>query len=197
MAIPVIGAALVIVGGTVAPRGAKQLLGARTIRLVRKVLVRPLSLSLADPDHRRRAGRQTTLPLRENLGLLLLAVVISIASYAIVENPIRHWKVPSGISVGAGVATVAATVAILSLIIEIQSPPGADKEVSAAPDVQAVLHQVAEARSITKVPASIDPALAQAASDWSGGVEGVGCAPGLYSPRSTSASSAMYTLIAC
>ena len=111
--------------------------------------------------------------------MLLLAVVISMASYAIVENPIRHWKVPSGISVGAGVATVAATVAILSLIIEIQSPPGADKEVSAAPDVQAVLHQVAEARSITKVPASIDPALAQAASDWSGGVEGVGCAPGL------------------
>ena len=180
VAIPVVGAALVIAGGVVAPRaGAERLLGLGPFQWLGKRSYAlylwhwPILIIAAE-----QAGK-TTLPLTENLALVLLAVVISMASYAIVENPIRHWKVSSRITVGAGVAGVVATVAILSLIIEIESLSSAGSGVPPAPNVQAVVHQVAEAKSITKVPASIVPALAQAESDWGGEVEGAGCSPGL------------------
>jgi peptidoglycan/LPS O-acetylase OafA/YrhL len=180
VAIPVVGAALVIAGGVVAPRaGAEQLLGLGPFQWFGKRSYAlylwhwPILIIAAE-----QAGK-TALPLRENLALVLFAVAISMASYAIVENPVRHWKVPSTITVAAGVAAVLATVAILSLIIETETTWSAGPEVPAAPTLQAVVHQVAEARSITEVPASIDPGLAQAASDWGGAVEGAGCASGI------------------
>jgi hypothetical protein len=94
--------------------------------------------------------------------------VVSMASYSFVENPIRHAKLPSRTTVAAGLATVLATVLILTLVISAESTPGPGAGVKAAPDLQAVLHEVAAAKSITKVPDTIDPGLAQAASDWGG-----------------------------
>ena len=70
------------------------------------------------------AGK-STLPLRENLLLILLAIVISMASYRLVENPIRHWKLPSRTTVAAGIALVVTTVLVLSLVIGVESTPEA------------------------------------------------------------------------
>ena len=180
VAIPVVGAALVIAGGVVAPRvGAERLLGLGPFQWFGRRSYSlylwhwPILIIAADE-----AGR-AILPIGESLALVLLAIVISMASYSFIENPVRHRRFPTGITVGAGITTVVATVVILSLMIEVQTRSGAGAGVSAAPNVQAVLRQVAEARSITRVPASIDPGLAQAASDWGGGVEGAGCAPDL------------------
>jgi peptidoglycan/LPS O-acetylase OafA/YrhL len=178
VAIPVVGAALIIAGGVVAPRvGAERLLGLGPFQWFGRRSYSlylwhwPILIVAAD-----KAGK-ATLPIGESLALVLLAIVISMASYSIIENPVRHRKLPTGITVGAGITTVVATVVVLSLMIEIQATSGAGSGVSAAPNMQAVLREVAEARTITRVPASINPGLAQAASDWGGGVEGARCTP--------------------
>ena len=69
----------------------------------------------------------------------------------------------------AGVATAVATVVALSLVISVESVSDAVSAIPPAPSVAAVLHEVAAAKSITTVPATIDPGLAEASSDWGGG----------------------------
>jgi peptidoglycan/LPS O-acetylase OafA/YrhL len=167
VAIPVLGAALVIAGGVAAPRlGAEQLLKLRAFQWFGKRSYSlylwhwPILIIAAE-----QAGK-TSLSLRDNLALILLAIVVSMGSYRLVENPIRHWKLPSRTTVVAGITTVVATLAILSLVIGLESTSGVATGVPAAPNLAAVLHEVAAAKSITKVPSSIDPRLAQASSDW-------------------------------
>jgi peptidoglycan/LPS O-acetylase OafA/YrhL len=176
VAIPVLGAALVIAGGVAAPRlGAEQLLKLRAFQWFGKRSYSlylwhwPILIIAAE-----QAGK-TSLSLRDNLALILLAIVVSMASYRLVENPIRHWKLPSRTSVAAGITTVVATLAILSLMIGLESTSGVATGIPAAPNLQAVLHEVAAAKSITKVPATIDPGLAQAASDYGGYFEDGPC----------------------
>ena len=169
VAIPVLGAALVIAGGVVAPRlGAEQLLGLAPFQWFGKRSYSlylwhwPILIIAAE-----QAGK-SSLPLWENVILVLLAIVVSMASYRFVENPVRHWNLPSRTTVFAGIAVVAATVAILSLVIGIESTPTSSSAVPAAPDVQAVLREVAAAKSITTVPADIQPSPSEAAADWGG-----------------------------
>ena len=177
VAIPVFGAALVIAGGVAAPRlGAERLLGLGPSQWLGK---RSYSLYLwhwpiliIAAEH---AGK-STLPLADNLLLILLAIVISMASYRLVENPIRHWKLPSSTTVAAGIATVVATVLILSLVINLESTSGVPSGQGVAPNVHAVLQQVDAASSITKVPATLSPGLAQAATDYGGKDEDTSCA---------------------
>ena len=176
VAIPVLGAALVITGGVVAPRlGAEQVLKLRAFQWFGKRSYSlylwhwPILIIAAE-----QAGK-TTLPLRDNLGLILFAIVVSMASYRLVENPIRHWKLPSWTTVAGGITTVLATLAILSLVIGLESTPGAASGIPAAPNLRAVLHEVAAAKSITTVPAAIDPGLAQASSDYGGDAEDGAC----------------------
>ena len=180
VALPVLGAALVIAGGVVAPRaGAEGLLGLGPFQWLGKRSYAlylwhwPILIIAAE------AADKSSLSLADNLGLILGAVVISMASYRLVENPIRHWRLPSRTTVGAGVATVLATVLVLSVIIALQTSSSAGEGVRPAPNVAAVLREVAAAKSITTVPATITPGLAQAASDWGGAVEGPGCSPDL------------------
>ena len=180
VAIPVVGAALVIAGGVVAPRlGAEQLLGLGPFQWFGKRSYSlylwhwPILIIAAE-----QAGK-TTLQLRDNLGLILLAIVISMASYRLVENPIRHWKLPSRTTVAAGIATVLATVAILSLVIGFHSTSSASSGLPPAPNVQAVLHEVAAAKSIIKLPDATDPGLTQAAGDFGASHEDDSCSAGL------------------
>ncbi len=180
VALPVLGAALVIAGGVVAPRaGAEGLLGLGPFQWLGKRSYAlylwhwPILIIAAE------AADKSSLSLGDNLGLILLAVVISMASYRLVENPIRHWRLPSRTTVGAGVATVLATVLVLTLLIGLESSSSTASGLKAAPNVAAVLREVAAAKSITTVPATITPGLAQAASDWGGGIERASCSPDL------------------
>ena len=179
VAIPVVGAALVIAGGVATPRlGAERLLGLGPFQWFGK---RSYSLYLwhwpiliIAAEH----AAKSTLPLADNLLLLLLAIVISMASYRLVENPIRHWKLPSGTTVAAGIIAVVSTVVVLSLVISLESTQGAPSSQRAAPNVHAVLRAVDAARSITKVPDSLSPGLAQAATDYGGRDENYTCGSG-------------------
>ena len=177
VALPVLGAAFVIAGGVVAPRaGAERLLGLGVFQWFGQRSYSlylwhwPILIIAAE-----QAGK-SALPLSDNLWLVLLALVVSMASYKLIENPIRHVKVPARATVAAGVATVLATVLVLTLAISFESTHGPTGAVRAAPDEAAVLKEVAAATSITKVPTMIVPPLAEASSDW-GGHANDGCTP--------------------
>lgn len=91
-ALPVLGAALVIVGGGAAPRwGAEAVLGTLAFRWIGRwsyswYLWQPVAFSVAF-EHG--VGRRS-IPTR--LLLALLTLVVAAISYFLVENPIRHSK---------------------------------------------------------------------------------------------------------
>ena len=93
VAIPVLGAALVIAGGMAAPKwAAESVLGLRPFRWVGRISYSlylwhwPILIIAAD-----QAGK-TSLPFRENVVWLLLALALSVVTYTLVENPIRHAR---------------------------------------------------------------------------------------------------------
>ena len=180
VAVPVLGTAMVIGGGVGAPQwGAEQLLKRRAFQWFGKRSYSlylwhwPILIIAAE-----QAGK-TTLPLRQNLILVLLAILLSAVSYRLVENPVRHWKLPSRTTVVAGITTVLATVAVLSLAIEFESAHGVGAGLPPASNVQDVVQKVDAAKTITRLPASLDPSLAQAAADFGGYDEPGSCSPDL------------------
>jgi peptidoglycan/LPS O-acetylase OafA/YrhL len=161
VAVPVLGAVLIIAGGVAAPvRGAESLLGLGPFQWLGR---RSYSLYLWHWPIlvlAAQSARATTLPVGENLALLAVALGLSTVTYAIVENPIRHWKLPSRLVVISGIVVIAATLAVLSLLISSQKVDPLLYPVSPASTTQVVIDQVASATGITKVPASIEPPLA-------------------------------------
>jgi peptidoglycan/LPS O-acetylase OafA/YrhL len=92
VALPVVGTALVVAGGTAAPAwGAEALLRLHPFRWLGKLSYSlylwhwPILIIAAQY-----AGRP--LSVKDNLGWVLVALGISIVCYLGVENPIRHWK---------------------------------------------------------------------------------------------------------
>ena len=176
VAIPVVGAALVIGGGVVVSNsGAEWLLGLRPFQWLGK---RSYSLYLWHwpiliivAEH----YGKSTLPLGVNLILVLVALALSMATYRLVENPIRHLRRPSKPTVAAGIALILVTVGILSIAITTQTPAQAATRVVPAANTQAVLRTVAAAVKITTVPKSLQPSLSQAAGDYGGNHEGQQC----------------------
>lgn len=159
VAVPVVGAALIIAGGVAIPRsGAETLLGLRPFRSLGKLSYSlylwhwPILIIAAE-----HLGR-TSLPVGDNLLLVLLALAISVITYRMIENPIRHWRLPSRQSVGAGVGLVLTTVVLLSVIISARTTAPAKYRVIPAPNSQVVLNQVAAATRITTVSKSIEQA---------------------------------------
>lgn len=123
-ALPVISTAAVIAGGTAGFKfGAEMLLRLSPFQGLGKIsysmylwhwplLVIPMEL----------AGNQ--LSLKDNLGWVAVALVLSIATYFLVENPIRHakrlrqsWR----LSIGLGLVLIGVSVAVTSF--EIASHP--------------------------------------------------------------------------
>jgi peptidoglycan/LPS O-acetylase OafA/YrhL len=114
--LPVVGTALVIAGGTARPAwGAELLLGRRPLQWLGLISYSlylwhwPILIIAAE-----RRG-STTLPLSDNLLLLLVALALSIVSYLLIENPFRHWSFLVSrrwVSIALGACLVAATLGV-------------------------------------------------------------------------------------
>jgi peptidoglycan/LPS O-acetylase OafA/YrhL len=160
VALPVVGAALVVGGGTAIPRrGAESLLALRPFQWLGKRSYSlylwhwPILILAAE-----RVGR-TSLPVGENVLLMGVAVLVSMASYRYIENPIRHAGVPAKASVLAGAVVIVATVVVLTLVIHTETAPTVMNRVIPAANEGAVIHEVAVASRITKVPHDLSPPL--------------------------------------
>ena len=93
-ALPVLGTALVIAGGAATPaRGAELLLGTRPSRWLGRL---SYSLYLWHWPILTIAAQQAgkTLSLARNLLLCFFALGLSIVTYFLIENPVRHLAVP-------------------------------------------------------------------------------------------------------
>ena len=125
VAVPVIGAGLVIAGGTAVPRmGVEVLLRLSPFQWFGRLSYSlylwhwPILIIAADE-----AGK-TTLPFRQNILWLILAVVLSIATYELIENPVRHARAFRGRSwlpVGVGVVLVATSLVVATVALDANS----------------------------------------------------------------------------
>ncbi len=121
VAVPVIGTALIITGGIVVPRfGVERLIGTAPFRWLGR---RSYSLYLwhwpilivASES----AGNASLW--RVKLPSLALAFLLSMATYRLIENPIRHWKRPSRQTVSFGLGLAVASISLLSVMIAANS----------------------------------------------------------------------------
>ncbi|HUI04162.1 MAG TPA: acyltransferase family protein [Acidimicrobiales bacterium] len=172
VAIPVVGAACIIAGGTAAPaRGAESVLRLGAFQYVGKLSYSlylwhwPMLIVVAE------AGGKTQLPLPEALGLVALAVAASAATYAVVENPVRHaaflarvpWR-----SVVMGVTLVVVTVAVTSVALAGTSG-GAPRPAAVTTGSQAeVARLVQAAQHIHSLPGDLTPSLKAVTDDFGG-----------------------------
>ena len=122
MAFPAVGAALIIAGGVAVPRwGAEALLGMRPVRWLGKRSYSlylwhwPVLIGLSEIAGYGIERSMGLVPF--HLLLIAIAMLLSMATYRFVENPIRHWKLPPAQSIGLGLGMVALSVAILSVVI--------------------------------------------------------------------------------
>ena len=132
VALPVLGAGLIIAGGTAAPqRGVEALLALTPFRLLGKVSYSfylwhwPILIIAAE------SAGLTYLPAPRSLLWVALALAVSIGSYLLVENPIRHngslTRAPWA-SVGVGVLVTLVALVILSVELGSHGTPKAHRQ---------------------------------------------------------------------
>ena len=166
VAIPVVGAAMVIAGGAAAPNlGAEKLLGLRPFRQLGRISYSlylwhwPILILAAESQGR------TSLSLSSNLAWLLVALVASIVTYLLVENPIRHsvWMRRRRVaSVGMGVGLIALTLFVATVESSLGGPTTpvlGTAPASSTADLATVEQLVREAPAIRSVPARVQPPL--------------------------------------
>ena len=169
VAVPVLGAGLIIAGGISQPTfGAEALLGQVPLQWMGQRSYSlylwhwPILIIAAE-----RVGR-TSLPLGESLLLVGVALLVSALTFAAVENPIRHWRMPSRLSVTGGMVGVLLTIGLLSLVISESTDAAPAGHVTSAATTATLLRQVASAPGIRTLPHDLQPPLSQASGDWGG-----------------------------
>ena len=167
VAVPVVGAGLIIAGGVAVPKwGVECVLG----RLWAQWLGRrsyslylwhwPVLIIAAEY-----AGKNS-LTFWQNVPLVLVALALSMVTYRYLENPVRHLKAPSRQSVLIGGVAVVGTVVVLSMLIAVETITPPIYHVTPAADTGAVMQQVAAAPQITTLPKPLEPSLTEAGNDW-------------------------------
>jgi peptidoglycan/LPS O-acetylase OafA/YrhL len=173
-AVPVLGAALVIAGGTPVPRVGTELLLRRppfqwfgTLSYSLYLWHWPILILAAES-----VGR-SSLPLAQSLLWVGVAVGASVLTYRFVENPIRHARVIARSrlgSIGLGGVLIAVTLLVASVAIATHDA-GGTTEASTNPELDPILSAqqvhglVAASSSIQSVPANISPPLSSAFFD--------------------------------
>ncbi|SDE23318.1 acyltransferase family protein [Glycomyces harbinensis] len=168
--LPVAGTALVIAAGCAPHRfGATAVLGLAPLQYIGKIsyglylwhwpliMIGPRILGLESPR------------LRDYILLMGIAFLLTIATFYLVENPIRTRKplvqVPSrALAMGGGLITAALAV---SLLASVQPMPTTDNEdaVEITGDETTVWDLLGEASDVDTVPANLTPSLEDAALD--------------------------------
>lgn len=185
VAIPVVGAGLVIAGGVVVPRrGAEALLGLGPLQWIGRrsyglYLWHWPVLVLAAEYY----GKSRLAP-GVNVLLVVVAMALAAAMYRFVEGPVRHWGVPSAPTVVAGAVVIVGTVVLLTLLIDSSSESNTIPVVPAA-NTEMVLRAVGAAAHITSLPNPISPGLTTAANDFGGSYEDPKCSADLQQMEET------------
>ena len=163
--VPVVGAAMVIAGGTTAPRWGAELVLGTWVGL--EVGAISFSLYLWHYPILVLAQQQATgsLGLAERALLVGLSLLLAIVTYRLVENPIRHATAlvkRTGWSLGLGAVLVAGSVAACSVLLwanplpgSVGSPPG-----PATASLPTVIDQVASASTLDQAPRVLVPSFA-------------------------------------
>ena len=179
VAVPVVGAAVVIGAGVVVPRyGTESILGLAPSRWLGK---RSYSLYLVHWPILVivvYAADRSELPVGERLGLVAVSVLVAMGMFRLVENPIRHWRLPARASVLGGGALVVGTLLILTVAIQFNQHGPYDPPVSPAATSAVVERQVTAAAAITHLPTNLEAPISQAASDWGGAFMPDSCGAG-------------------
>ena len=176
VAVPVLGAGLVIAGGVVARgHGAELALGTRPFQWLGRrsygwYLVHwPILIIVTE------AQDKAMLPGWESLLLIVGALGVAAALYRLVEDPVRHLRTPRLPTVVVGGITVVVTVLVLSAVITWHAIGFRYYPVVPAPDVATVESNVAAAPSIVKLPRTVEPSVEVANEDFGGNFEPGGC----------------------
>jgi peptidoglycan/LPS O-acetylase OafA/YrhL len=179
VALPVIGTAVVIAGGVVAPAaGAELFLGRRPVQWIGRRSFSwylwhwPVLIIAAESVRTNRLG------LGDNVALAVFSLGLAALTYVLVENPVRHSRLSTTQSVVGGVGVILATLLVLTAAIGVLSSSPVNYRVPPATDTQQVVSAVDAAPSIRKVPPDIDPSVNTASQDWGGHIESRQCVPG-------------------
>ncbi len=176
--IPVVGAALVIAGGVRAPRfGAEALLHLWPFRTLGKLSYSlylwhwPILIVAA--EH----GGSVSPTFPGSLGWVVVALAASVATYVLIENPIRHSKFLFRVrwsSVSLGAALIAVTLGLVTLQSDLAFGSGMNIDNGNAPTASSatvggrtaslkdVLQLVGASDHITAVPENLVPPVSEA-----------------------------------
>jgi len=167
VAIPVIGTALVIAGGMTAPAfGAESLLRLAPFQWMGKLSYSiylwhwPILIIAAY------AANKTSLPFSQNGPWLLMVLVLSVATYLFIENPIRHARVLTRRKwppVVLGLALIATSLGVATLELRAHADPISSYESVSSATLSKL---VAAAPSIKILPSNLEPSLGNAPDDW-------------------------------
>ena len=172
VAVPVVGAALIIAGGATASRlGAESVLGLAPCGWLGNLSYSlylwhwPILIIAAEYQGK------TALTFRQSVPWLALALGASIITYLVVENPIRHARFVSRrrwTSVALGVSLILVTVVVATVTLDGQSQAAElrpNETVKAGSDPE-IAKLVAASDQIHRLPGNLTPSLQDAANDW-------------------------------
>jgi peptidoglycan/LPS O-acetylase OafA/YrhL len=172
-AVPVVGAALVIAGGTpVPPRGTEVLLRRPPFQWLGTLSYSlylwhwPILILAAE------SMGKSSLPFAQSLPWVGVAIGAAVVTYRFMENPVRHARViarsPLG-SIGLGAVLIGVTLIVATVAIDIHGTSGttdsSNPETIPILSPQQVHRLVAASSSIQAVPPNISPPLSWAFFD--------------------------------